>query len=52
MLINERLYPIVGTVTMDQIMVDIGDDVIFWSDTPQDSLQCTKVAERIGTDLL
>jgi len=55
-LINERLYPIVGTVTMDQIMVDIGDDpvkvgddVIFWGDTPQDSLQCTKVAERIGT---
>ena len=42
-LINERLYPIVGTVTMDQIMVDIGDDpvkvgddVIFWGDTPQD----------------
>lgn len=42
-MINERLYPIVSTATMDQIMVDIGDDpvkvgndVIFWGDTPQD----------------
>ncbi|MCK4715820.1 MAG: alanine racemase [Candidatus Marinimicrobia bacterium] len=55
-LINGKLYPIVGTVTMDQIMVDIGDDpvkvsddVIFWGDTPQGSLQATKVADKIGT---
>jgi len=55
-LINGKLYPMVGTITMDQIMVDIGDDpvkvgddVIFWGDTPQGNLQCTMVAERIGT---
>ena len=55
-LINGKLYPMVGTITMDQIMVDIGDDpvkvgddVIFWGDTPQGSLQATKVADKIGT---
>jgi len=55
-LINGKLYPMVGTVTMDQIMVDLGDDpvkvgdeVIFWGDTPQGSLQATKVADKIGT---
>jgi alanine racemase len=55
-LINGKLYPMVGTVTMDQIMVDIGDDpvkvgddVIFWGDTPQGRLRCTMVAECIGT---
>ncbi len=55
-LINGKLYPMVGTVTMDQIMVDIGDDpvkvgddVIFWGDTPQGSLQATEVAAKIGT---
>ncbi|MBN2600843.1 MAG: alanine racemase [Candidatus Marinimicrobia bacterium] len=55
-MINGKLYPLVGTVTMDQIMVDVGDDpvqigdeVIFWGDTPQGSLQATKVAARIGT---
>jgi len=55
-LINGQLYPMVGTVTMDQIMVDVGDDpvkvgddVIFWGDTPQGRLQATKVADKIGT---
>ena len=55
-LINGKLYPMVGTVTMDQIMVDIGDDpvkvgddVIFWGDTPQGSSQATEVAAKIGT---
>ncbi|MCG2715074.1 MAG: alanine racemase [Candidatus Marinimicrobia bacterium] len=55
-IINGKLYPMVGTVTMDQIMVDIGDDpvkvgddVIFWGDTPQGSLQATKVADKIDT---
>jgi len=55
-LINEKLYPIVGTITMDQIMVDVGDDpvkvgdeVIFWGDTPQGNLQATKVAAKVGT---
>jgi len=55
-LIKGKLYPVVGTVTMDQIMVNVGDDVVevgdeavFWGDTPQGSLQATKVAARIGT---
>jgi len=55
-LINGKLYPIVGTITMDQIMVDVGDDsvkvgdeVIFWGDTPQGNLQATVVAAKVGT---
>jgi len=55
-LINGKLYPVVGTVTMDQIMVNVGDDpvsigdkAVFWGDTPQGSLQATEVAHRIGT---
>lgn len=55
-LINGKLYPIVGTVTMDQIMVDVGndpvkvgDEVIFWGDTPQGNLQATEVAAKVGT---
>ncbi|HCL00082.1 MAG TPA: alanine racemase [Candidatus Marinimicrobia bacterium] len=55
-LINGKLYPIVGVVTMDQIMVDVGDDpvrvaddVIFWGDTPQGNLQATAVAAKVGT---
>jgi len=55
-MINGKLYPIVGTITMDQIMVDVGDDpvkigdeVIFWGDTPMGKLQAIKVAHRIGT---
>jgi alanine racemase len=54
--IRGKRYPIVGTVTMDQVMVDVGDDpvqigdeVVFWGDTPEGSLQCTLVAARIGT---
>jgi len=55
-LINGKLYPVVGTVTMDQTMVNVGDDpvsigdeAVFWGDTPQGSLQATEVAHRIGT---
>ncbi|MDO9549163.1 MAG: alanine racemase [Candidatus Marinimicrobia bacterium] len=55
-LINGKLYPLVGTLTMDQIMVNVGDDpvnvgdaAIFWGDTPLGKLQATKVAHRIGT---
>lgn len=55
-LIKGKLYPVVGIVTMDQVMVAVGDDdiqigdeAIFWGDTPQGSLQATKVAARIGT---
>jgi len=55
-MINGKLYPIVGTVTMDLIMVDIGDDpikpgdeVIFWGNSPGGILQATEVAAQIGT---
>jgi len=55
-LIRNKTYPLVGTITMDQTMVDLGDDkfltgepVIFWGDTPSGSLQATKVASEIGT---
>lgn len=55
-LINGNLYPVVGIVTMDQVMVDVGDDpvkvgdeAVFWGDTDKGSLQAAKVAQRIGT---
>ncbi|MGC9365006.1 MAG: alanine racemase [Fidelibacterota bacterium] len=55
-LINGKLYPVVGIVTMDQVMVNVGDDpvkvgdeAVFWGDTPMGSLQAAKVAHRIGT---
>jgi len=55
-MISGKLYPVVGTVTMDQIMVNIGDDpvnvgdeVVFWGDTSQGSLQATEVAAKVGT---
>lgn len=55
-MIRGKLYPIVGTVTMDQILIDIddshvrvGDVVIFWGNSPEGVLQATEVAERIGT---
>ena len=55
-MIKGKLYPIVGTVTMDLIMVDIGDDpikagdeVIFWGNSSGGVVQATKLAKRIGT---
>ncbi len=54
-LINDTLYPIVGTVTMDQIMVKvdsnvkIGDEVIFWGSSNSTILQASIIAEKIGT---
>jgi len=55
-LIQDKRYPIVGTVTMDHIMVDIGndpiklgDEVVIWGDTPRGSIQTLEVAEKIGT---
>lgn len=55
-MIRGKLYPVVGTVTMDQIMIDVGDSdvsngdvVIFWGNSPEGILQATKVAERVGT---
>jgi alanine racemase len=55
-LIKEKRYPLVGRVTMDQVMIDVGDDpitpgdeVILWGDGVQDSIQLIDVAEKIGT---
>ncbi|GAF98351.1 unnamed protein product, partial [marine sediment metagenome] len=55
-LIQARRYPMVGTITMDSIMIDVGDDpiepgdeVIIWGESPQGSIQALEVAEKIGT---
>jgi alanine racemase len=55
-LIRGKRYPMVGTVTMDQIMVDVGDDpirpgdeVILWGDSAQGTIQVAEVAEKVGT---
>ncbi|MGA6924856.1 MAG: alanine racemase, partial [Desulfosarcina sp.] len=55
-LIGGRHYPVVGTITMDQIMVDVGDDpvevgdeVLIWGDTENGSIQVLDLADRIGT---
>jgi alanine racemase len=53
-LINGRIFPVVGTVTMDQIMVDVGledevkvgDDVILFGDS---EITAWDVAKLIGT---
>ncbi len=55
-LIGGRRYPVVGTITMDQIMVDVGDDrvavgddVLIWGDTEDGSIQVLDVAEAMGS---
>jgi alanine racemase len=55
-LIRGRRYPIVGTVTMDYIMVNVGsdpvalgDEVLIWGESPGGVIQTLEVAERIGT---
>lgn len=55
-LIGGRQYPVVGTITMDQIMVDVGDDrvavgddVLIWGDTEDGSIQVLDVAEAMGS---
>ena len=55
-LIKGKLYPMVGTVTMDQIMVDVGDDevaagdmVLIWGDSPQGDIRASRLAEEVGT---
>ena len=54
--IRGQLYPMVGTVTMDQIMVDVGDEpvaigdsVLIWGDSPQPGIVASKLAETVGT---
>ncbi len=55
-LIRGRRYPIVGTVTMDSIMVNVadgpvavGDEVLLWGESPDGVIEAIDVAERIGT---
>jgi len=55
-LIRGKRYPMVGTVTMDYIMVDVGndpiqpgDEVILWGESSQGTIQVIEVAEKIGT---
>lgn len=55
-LIRDRRYPIVGTVTMDHIMVNVGtgpvsvgDEVLLWGESPFGVIETLEVAERIGT---
>lgn len=55
-LIKGKRYPMVGRVTMDHIMIDVGkdpvnpgDEVILWGEGVQDSIQLLDVAEKLGT---
>jgi len=55
-LIQGKRYPMVGTVTMDHIMVHVGDDpikpgdeVILWGEAYQRCLQLIEIAHKIGT---
>jgi alanine racemase len=55
-MIGGRRYPVVGTITMDQIMVAVsddpvavGDDVLIWGDTENGQIQVLDVAEAMGS---
>lgn len=55
-LIRGRRFPMVGTVTMDYLMVDVGDEpvmpgdeAIIWGESSQGTIQLLEVAEKIGT---
>ncbi len=55
-LIRGRRYPIVGTVTMDCVMVNVGtdpvavgDEVLLWGQSPEGVIETLEAAERIGT---
>ena len=46
----------VGTVTMDHTMIDVGsdaiepgDEVIVWGESPQGTIETLEVAEKVGT---
>ncbi len=54
--IGGKRYPLVGRVTMDHIMIDVGDDpiypgdpVIIWGDDEKDPIQVLDVAQSIDT---
>jgi len=55
-MIGGRRYPVVGTITMDQMMVDVGDhlvavgdDVLIWGDAEGGRIQVLDVAESMGS---
>ncbi len=55
-LINGKRYGLVGTICMDQCLVDvgnddvhIGDEVIFIGNQGNESIKCYELAEKIGT---
>ena len=55
-LIQGKRYPVVGTVTMDSTMVDVGNDpikigaeAVLWGSSPQGDIEASEVAETIGT---
>ncbi|MCE5333320.1 MAG: alanine racemase [Desulfobacteraceae bacterium] len=55
-LIRGKRYPMVGTVTMDYIMVNIGDarvavgdEVLVWGESSEGSIRTLDVAQRLGT---
>jgi alanine racemase len=55
-LIKGKRYPQVGRVTMDHIMIDVGNDpirpgdpVVIWGEDPQGVIQALDVAQNIGT---
>jgi len=56
-LIRGRRYPVVGAVTMDQTMIDVGegspvepgDEAVIWGDSGQETIRVSDVAEKIGT---
>jgi alanine racemase len=54
--IHGKRYPLVGRVTMDHIMIDVGDDpinpgdpVMVWGEGENDSIEILDVARSIGT---
>jgi alanine racemase len=55
-MIRGRTYPVAGTITMDQIMVNMGDDpvavgedVLIWGDAENGSIQVLDVADAMGS---
>ncbi|MFW6147617.1 MAG: alanine racemase, partial [Thermodesulfobacteriota bacterium] len=55
-LIGGKRFPMVGTITMDYLMVDVGNEpirpgveTIIWGESPQGTIQVLDVAEKLGT---
>jgi alanine racemase len=55
-LIHGRRFPMVGTITMDYLMAEVGDapvrpgdEAIIWGESSQGTIQLLDVAEKIGT---